>query len=79
MKLASNSLTNSQQSFDHYSDKILNALISGEEMDFLELLKSFGLNMSSVAAALGIDVAALNKMDQDVLLHLLTSQQSNKS
>ena len=79
MKLASNSLTNSQQSFDDYSDKILNALISGEEMDFLELLKSFGLNMSSVAAALGIDVAALNKMDQDVLLHLLTSQQSNKS
>ena len=79
MKLASNSLTNSQQSFDDYSDKILNAFISGEEMDFLELLKSFGLNMSSVAAALGIDVAALNKMDQDVLLHLLTSQQSNKS
>ena len=79
MKLASNSLTNSQQSFGDYSDKILNALISGEEMDFLELLKSFGLNMSSVAAALGIDVAALNKMDQDVLLHLLTSQQSNKS
>ena len=79
MKLASNSLTNSQQSFDDYSDKILNALISGEEMDFLELLKSFGLNMSSVAAALGIDVAALNNMDQDVLLHLLTSQQSNKS
>ena len=79
MKLASNSLTNSQQSFDDYSDKILNTLISGEEMDFLELLKSFGLNMSSVAAALGIDVAALNKMDQDVLLHLLTSQQSNKS
>ena len=79
MKLASNSLTNSQQSFDNYSDKILNPFISGEEMDFLELLKSFGLNMSSVAAALGIDVAALNKMDQDVLLHLLTSQQSNKS
>ena len=79
MKLASNSLTNSQQSFDNYSDNILNAFISGEEMDFLELLKSFGLNMSSVAAALGIDVAALNKMDQDVLLHLLTSQQSNKS
>ena len=79
MKLASNSPTNSQHSFDNYSDKILNAFISGEEMDFLELLKSFGLNMSSVAAALGIDVAALNKMDQDVLLHLLTSQQSNKS
>ena len=49
-------------------------LILGEEMDFLELLKSFGLNMSSVAAALGIDIATLNNMDQDVLLHLLTSQ-----
>jgi len=44
-------------------------------MDFLELLKSFGLNLSSVAAALGIDIAALNNMDKDVLLHLLTSQQ----
>ena len=48
-------------------------------MDFLELLKSFGLNMSSVAAALGIDIAALNNMDKDVLLHLLTSQQTSKS
>ena len=45
-------------------------------MDFLELLKSFGLNLSSVAAALGIDIAALNNMDKDVLLHLLTSQTS---
>jgi hypothetical protein len=30
--------------------------------------------MGSVASALGIDMAALNNMDQDVLLHLLTSQ-----
>ena len=43
-------------------------------MDFLELLQSFGLDMSSVAHALGIDVATLNNMDKDVLLHLLTSQ-----
>ena len=48
-------------------------------MVFLELLKSFGLNLSSVAAALGIDIAALNNMDKDVLLHLLTSQQTSKS
>ena len=48
-------------------------------MDFLELLKSFGLNLSSVAAALGIDIAALNNMDKDVLLHLLTSQTTSKS
>lgn len=46
----------------------------GEEMDFLELLKSFGLDMASVATALGIDIATLNNMDKDVLLHLLTSQ-----
>jgi O-palmitoleoyl-L-serine hydrolase len=45
-------------------------------MDFLELLKSFGLDMGSVASALGIDMAALNNMDQEVLLHLLTSQTS---
>jgi O-palmitoleoyl-L-serine hydrolase len=50
--------------------------IAGEEMDFLELLKSFGLDMGSVASALGIDMAALNNMDQEVLLHLLTSQTS---
>ena len=49
-------------------------VISGEEMDFLELLESFGLDMKSVAHALGIDISTLNNMDQDVLLHLLTSQ-----
>ena len=48
----------------------------GEEMDFLELLKSFGLDMKSVAKALGIDEATLNNMDKEVLLHLLTSQAS---
>ena len=54
-------------------------VFAGEEMDFLELLKSFGLDMGSVASALGIDMAALNNMDQEVLLHLLTShtQQTN--
>jgi hypothetical protein len=53
--------------------------IVGEEMDFLELLKSFGLDMGSVASALGIDMAALNNMDQEVLLHLLTSQTSQNN
>ena len=43
-------------------------------MDFLELLESFGLDMKSVAQALGIDISTLNNMDKDVLLHLLTSQ-----
>lgn len=47
-------------------------------MDFLELLKSFGLDLRSVATALGIDMSALNNMDQDVLLHLLTSQYNNR-
>ncbi|XP_057374121.1 palmitoleoyl-protein carboxylesterase notum1-like [Daphnia carinata] len=47
---------------------------TGEEMDFIQLLKSFGLDMSSVANALGIDMHTLNNMDHDVLLHLLTQQ-----
>ena len=53
-----------------------NFFFVGEEMDFLELLKSFGLDMKSVAKALGIDEATLNNMDKEVLLHLLTSQAS---
>ena len=52
-------------------------IVSGEEMDFLDLLKSFGLDMRSVASALGIDEAALNNMDPDVLLHLLTSRSAS--
>jgi len=52
--------------------------LTGEEMDFLELLQSFGLDMASVAKALGIDIATLNNMDKDVLLHLLTSQTSGQ-
>ncbi|XP_055944933.1 palmitoleoyl-protein carboxylesterase notum1-like isoform X1 [Argiope bruennichi] len=50
---------------------------TGEELDFIELLKSFGLDMSSVANALGIDLVTLNDMDHDTLLQLLT-QQTNK-
>lgn len=51
-------------------------IFSGEEMDFLELLKSFGLDLMSVANALGIDINTLNNMDPEELLNLLT-QQSN--
>ncbi|KAF2904870.1 hypothetical protein ILUMI_01303 [Ignelater luminosus] len=49
---------------------------TGEEMDFIELLKSFGLDMESVADALGIDMATLNNMDHAELLNLLTQQAS---
>ena len=45
-------------------------------MDFIELLKSFGLDMSSVANALGIDIHTLNNMDHEELLNLLTQQAS---
>ncbi|KAI4458352.1 notum-related [Holotrichia oblita] len=47
---------------------------TGEEMDFIELLKSFGLDMESVANALGIDMPTLNNMDHADLLNLLTQQ-----
>jgi hypothetical protein len=47
---------------------------TGEEMDFIELLKSFGLDMESVAKALGIDMQTLNNMDHSELLNLLTQQ-----
>lgn len=43
-------------------------------MDFIELLKSFGLDMESVANALGIDMPTLNNMDHADLLNLLTQQ-----
>jgi hypothetical protein len=47
---------------------------TGQEIDFLSLLKSFGFEMDSVARALGVDINTLNNMDKDVLLELLTSQ-----
>ncbi|KAG8178958.1 hypothetical protein JTE90_013114 [Oedothorax gibbosus] len=49
---------------------------TGEEVDFIELLKSFGLDMGSVANALGVDVLTLNDMDHDTLLQMLTQQTS---
>ncbi|GFG34831.1 hypothetical protein Cfor_12069 [Coptotermes formosanus] len=47
---------------------------TGQEMDFIELLKSFGLDMMSVANALGIDIHTLNNMDHEELLNLLTQR-----
>nr|XP_014272503.1 palmitoleoyl-protein carboxylesterase NOTUM [Halyomorpha halys] len=47
---------------------------TGEEMDFIELLKSIGLDMKSVANALGMDIQTLNNMDHKELLNLLTQQ-----
>jgi hypothetical protein len=47
---------------------------TGHEMDFIELLKSFGLDMMSVANALGIDIHTLNNMDHEELLNLLTQR-----
>ena len=46
-------------------------------MDFIDLLKSFGMDMASVANALGIDIHTLNNMSHTELLNLLT-QQSNR-
>lgn len=43
-------------------------------MDFIELLKSFGLDMESVANALGVDINTLNNMGHDQLLKMLTQQ-----
>ncbi|XP_059488016.1 palmitoleoyl-protein carboxylesterase notum1' [Neocloeon triangulifer] len=47
---------------------------TGEELDFIELLKSFGLDMSSMAQALGIDLDTLQNMEHKELLNLLTQQ-----
>jgi len=47
---------------------------TGQAMDFIELLKSFGFDMESVANALGVDLATLNNMEHDQLLKMLTQQ-----
>uniref|UniRef100_A0A0A9Y990 Uncharacterized protein n=1 Tax=Lygus hesperus TaxID=30085 RepID=A0A0A9Y990_LYGHE len=60
---------------NHSCPKLHNPF-TGEEMDFIELLKSFGLDMTSVANALGIDNHTLNNMDHEELLNLLTQQAS---
>ncbi|XP_062542705.1 palmitoleoyl-protein carboxylesterase NOTUM [Armigeres subalbatus] len=48
--------------------------LTGEEMKFLELLASFGLDMEAVATALGLDMQTLNNMDHAELVNLLTQQ-----
>lgn len=47
--------------------------VTGEEMRFLELLASFGLDIDAVATALGIDMQTLKNMDHAELVNLLTS------
>jgi len=51
--------------------KLLNPM-TGQELEFKDLLQSFGLDMPSMARALGIDLHTLNSMDHRVLLHVLT-------
>uniref|UniRef100_A0A182FI10 Uncharacterized protein n=2 Tax=Anopheles albimanus TaxID=7167 RepID=A0A182FI10_ANOAL len=48
--------------------------LTGEEMKFLELLASFGLDMEAVASAFGVDMQTLNNMDRAELVNLLTQQ-----
>lgn len=50
--------------------------VTGEEMRFLELLASFGLDIEAVAAALGMDMQTLNSMDRTELVNMLTQQVS---
>lgn len=60
---------------NHSCPKLHNPF-TGEEMDFIDLLKSFGMDMASVANALGIDIHTLNNMGHTELLNLLTQQSS---
>ncbi|KAK6631709.1 hypothetical protein RUM43_013773 [Polyplax serrata] len=62
---------------NHSCPKLHNPF-TGEEMDFIDLLKSFGMDMASVANALGIDIHTLNNMGHAELLNLLTQQSSAK-
>lgn len=50
--------------------------LTGEEMRFLELLTSFGLDIEAVAAALGVDMHTLSNMERTELVNLLTQQVS---
>lgn len=50
--------------------------LTGEEMKFLELLTSFGLDMDAVAQALGVDMQTLNNMDHRELIKLFTESAS---
>lgn len=50
--------------------------LTGEEMKFLELLTSFGLDIYTVAQALGVDMQTLNNMDHKELIKLFTESSS---
>lgn len=50
--------------------------LTGEEMKFLELLTSFGLDIYAVAQALGVDMQTLNNMDHKELIKLFTESAS---
>lgn len=47
---------------------------TGEEMDFIDLLLQFGLDLTSIANALGMDLPTLQTMDHDMLLKLMVQQ-----
>ena len=52
--------------------------ISGQEIDFLTLLESFGYPATDLAKAIGRDIYSLRNMDKDALMDLLTTS-SQKS
>lgn len=60
---------------NHSCPSLTNPL-TGEEMKFLELLTSFGLDMDAVAQALGVDMPTLNNMDHKELIKLFTESTS---
>ncbi|XP_055376229.1 palmitoleoyl-protein carboxylesterase NOTUM [Condylostylus longicornis] len=60
----------------NYSCPTLTNPLTGEEMRFLELLASFGLDIEAVATAIGVDMQTLNNMDRTELVNLLTQQTS---
>lgn len=47
---------------------------TGEDMDFIDLLMQFGLDLSSIADALGMDMQTLQSMDHNLLMQLLAQQ-----
>ncbi|XP_065215389.1 palmitoleoyl-protein carboxylesterase NOTUM [Planococcus citri] len=58
---------------NHYCPKLQNP-ITGKKLDLVELLKSFGLDMTNAATELGVDIHTLNNMGQRELISLLTQQ-----
>ncbi|KAG5676925.1 hypothetical protein PVAND_006722 [Polypedilum vanderplanki] len=60
---------------NHSCPSLTNPL-TGEEMKFLELLTSFGLDIDAVAQALGVDLHTLNNMDHKELIKLFTESTS---